>query len=272
MPRFHIATPLRGVAPGATVDLPEDVVRHLHVLRLAPGDALTLFDGTGGEYAARLDTLAKRQAIAIVGEHDAREAETPYSVTLAQGIAGGDKMDWLIEKAVELGVQRVVPLATARSVVRLSGERAQRRAEHWRAITRAACEQCGRNRIPEIAEPTGFDAWMSIAAADAPGAQGKSKSAEAAQFAGHPASSGIEAPIRLMLSPRAEGGLELLPEQAPTAPVEILIGPEGGLSPEEETGALAAGYRPILLGSRILRTETAALAMLSAFATRWRGW
>jgi 16S rRNA (uracil1498-N3)-methyltransferase len=269
MPRFHLATPLQALAPGAAIDLPDDIVRHVHVLRLEPGDTITLFDGTGGEYLARLDDIAKRHATATLGEHDPREAETPYSVTLAQGIAGGDKMDWLIEKAVELGVQRVVPLATARSVVRLSGERAQRRAEHWRAITRAACEQCGRNRVPEIVEPTGFDAWIGGAASRVPDT---SKASAPGEATGAAESSSSQAPIRLMLSPRAEGGLDLLPERAPKAPVEILIGPEGGLSPEEENDALAAGYRPILLGSRILRTETAALAMLAAFATRWQGW
>jgi 16S rRNA (uracil1498-N3)-methyltransferase len=164
-----------------------------------------------------------------------------------QGIAGGDKMDWLIEKAIELGVRRVVPLVTVRSVVRLSGERAQRRAEHWRALASAACEQCGRNRVPHIDTPAPFDRWL-----DGNGIPG-----------GH---------LRLMLSPRAQGGLELLPEAAPAGPVELLIGPEGGLSADEETAALAAGYLPISLGSRILRTETAGLAMLAALATRWGGW
>ena len=248
MPRFHIDIPLRALAPGAVIDLPEDVVRHVQVLRLEPGDTLTLFDGAGGEYAARLNEVAKRYANATLGEHDSRESEPPYSVTLAQGIAGGDKMDWLIEKAVELGVRRIVPLSTARSVVRLSGDRAQKRTDHWRAIVRAACEQCGRNRVPEVDAPMGLAAWVDTPVADAP------------------------VPTRLMLSPRATRGLDALPTEAPTAPIEILIGPEGGLSPEEEAAALEAGYEPISLGNRILRTETAALAMLAAFATRWNGW
>jgi 16S rRNA (uracil1498-N3)-methyltransferase len=247
MPRFHIATPLQALASGATVELPEEVVRHLHVLRLQAGDAVTVFDGAGGEYPATLGDIGKRHATARLGTHDAREAETPYAVTLVQGIAGGDKMDWLIEKAIELGVRRVVPLVTVRSVVRLSGERAQRRAEHWRALARAASEQCGRNRIVHIDAPTPFERWLDDGATQ-------------------------QGPLRLMLSPRAQGGLELLPQAAPADPVELLIGPEGGLSPDEETAALAAGYLPISLGSRILRTETAGLAMLAALATRWGGW
>jgi 16S rRNA (uracil1498-N3)-methyltransferase len=247
MPRFHIAAPLQALASGVIIELPEEVVRHLHVLRLQAGDAVTLFDGAGGEYPATLGDIGKRHATARLGTHDAREAETPYAVTLVQGIAGGDKMDWLIEKAIELGVRRVVPLVTVRSVVRLSGERAQRRAEHWRALASAACEQCGRNRVPQIDTPTPFNRWLD--------------------------GNGIpDGHLRLMLSPRAQGGLELLPEAAPAGPVELLIGPEGGLSADEETAALAAGYLPISLGSRILRTETAGLAMLAALATRWGGW
>ncbi|RKP48706.1 16S rRNA (uracil(1498)-N(3))-methyltransferase [Pararobbsia silviterrae] len=246
MPRFFIDTLLQSIPPGVPLTLPEDVARHIQVLRLAPDDALTLFDGSGGEYHARLDTLGKRSASVTLGEHDPREAETPYAITLAQGIAGGDKMDWILEKAVELGVRRMVPLSTTRSVVRLNGERAQRRTEHWRGIARAACEQCGRNRVPEVDAPTDFDAWV-----DAP------RTGDT---------------LRIMLSPRAEGGLERLPEQAPQHDVELLIGPEGGLSPEEETAALAAGYRPLSLGRRVLRTETAGLAVLAALATRWSGW
>lgn len=259
MPRFFLATPLRALAPGAVVELPDDIVRHVHVLRLEPGDTITLFDGTGGEYPARLDDIAKRSAAATLGEHDPREAEPPYSVTLAQGIAGGDKMDWLIEKAVELGVRRIVPLATVRSVVRLTGERALKRTEHWRAIVRAACEQSGRNSVPVVDAPIDFARWVgTVTAAPTPGAE----------------TSPIPqpAPIRLMLSPRAMHRLDALPAALPSAPIEILIGPEGGLSPDEEIAALAAGYQPISLGNRILRTETAALAMLAAFATRWNGW
>jgi 16S rRNA (uracil1498-N3)-methyltransferase len=248
MPRFHIAAPAPAFAPGATVELPEEIVRHLQVLRLQAGDAVTLFDGTGGEYPATLGEIGKRHAAARLGEHAPREAETPYAVTLVQGIAGGDKMDWLIEKAVELGVRRVVPLVTVRSVVRLSGERAQRRAEHWRALAAAACEQCGRNRVPEIDAPAAFERWLDGERAAPDGG------------------------LRLMLSPRAQGGLELLPVAAPAGPVQCLIGPEGGLSVDEETAALAAGYLPVSLGSRILRTETAGLAMLAALATRWGGW
>ncbi len=158
MPRFFIATlpqlTPRPLHAGATIELAKTFVRHLHVLRLQAGDTVTLFDGTGGDISGH----ARRDRQAPCGR-DARPArsartETPYAVTLAQGIAGGDKMDWLLEKAIELGVRRGRALTTVRSVVRLSGERAQRRAEHWRALARAACEQCGRNRIPEIDAPS----------------------------------------------------------------------------------------------------------------------
>jgi 16S rRNA (uracil1498-N3)-methyltransferase len=264
MPRFHIAAAPQALASSAVVELPEEVVRHLHVLRLQAGDAVTLFDGTGGEYPATLGDIGKRHASARLGTHDAREAETPYAVTLVQGIAGGDKMDWLIEKAIELGIRRVVPLVTVRSVVRLSGERAQRRAEHWRALARAACEQCGRNRVPQIDAPAPFERWI-----DQIGTPRKAAAADATEDV---QGEQTPRPLRLMLSPRAQGSLELLPQAAPADPVELLIGPEGGLSADEETAALAAGYLPISLGSRILRTETAGLAMLAALATRWGGW
>jgi 16S rRNA (uracil1498-N3)-methyltransferase len=136
MPRFFVAAPL---VAGETLSLPDDVVRHIQVLRLQTGDALDLFDGKGGEYRAHLLEIGKRTAIVQLDEFVAREAEPPYRITLAQGVAGGDKMDWLIEKSVELGVSSIVPLTAERGVVRLSSERAVRRQLHWQALVHAAC-------------------------------------------------------------------------------------------------------------------------------------
>lgn len=236
-PRFFVDAAL---AADAVLDLPETVVRHVQVLRLAPGDAITLFNGQGGSYAASLAEIGKRHAVARIGTHDAAEAETPFAVTLAQGLAGGDKMDWLIEKAVELGVAGIQPLQANRSVVRLSGERALKRQAHWQALVEAACEQCGRNRLPSLAPVATFEAWL--AAAPATGA-------------------------RLLLSPRAEGSLpELASAHRDTwraQGVTLLVGPEGGLSPDEEEAARRAGFIGVSLGPRILRTETAGLACLA---------
>ncbi|KAI3594873.1 16S rRNA (uracil(1498)-N(3))-methyltransferase [Cupriavidus sp. U2] len=236
-PRFFVDAAL---AADAVLDLPEAVVRHVQVLRLAPGDAVTLFNGQGGSHAATLAEIGKRHATAQIGAHDASDAEAPFAVTLAQGLAGGDKMDWLIEKAVELGVAAIQPLQAARSVVRLSGDRALKRQAHWQALVQAACEQCGRNRLPHLAPVATFEAWL--AAAPATGA-------------------------RLLLSPRATGSLPELAQAHRdawrTEGVTLLIGPEGGLSPDEEDAARRAGFIGVSLGPRILRTETAGLACLA---------
>ena len=187
MPRFFVDGPL---AAGKTLPLPDDVVRHVHVLRLQTGDAITLFDGAGGEYQAELVEIAKRAAVARIDQHSDREAEPPYRVTLAQGVAGGDKMDWLVEKAVELGVAAIAPLTAERGVVRLAGERALRRQAHWQALVRAACEQCGRNRVPDVAPPRDLDAWLG----QLPPA--------------------LDGELRLLLSPRAEVSFALAARRA----------------------------------------------------------
>lgn len=244
--RFFVDAPLRA---DGIVTLPPDVTRHVQVLRLQSGDALALFDGTGGQYRARLTEIDKRTAIAQVDAFEPTETEPPYRVTLAQGIAGGDKMDWVIEKAVELGVAAIAPLSTARGVVRLSGERAEKRVAHWRGIVRASCEQCGRNRVPEVGPVRHFDAWLDTLP-DTP-ANGE---------------------LRLLLSPRASIPFAALPDAPPAAPVTLLIGPEGGLSPAEEDAARARGFTAVSLGPRVLRTETAGAAVLAALAARWGGW
>lgn len=246
MPRFFVDS---AFAPGTVIALPDEVARHVQVLRLQAGDALTLFNGRGGQHTARLVEVERRSALAEIGEFEPVEAEPPYRITLAQGIAGGDKMDWLVEKAVELGVSNIAPLVTTRGVVRLSAERASRRQAHWQAIVRAACEQCGRNRIPDIEPALELSKWLT--AAPAPGEPGA---------------------LRLMLSPRAHATFDALPGTAPNAHVTLLIGPEGGLSPAEEESAISHGFMPLSLGARVLRTETAGMAMLAALAARWGGW
>jgi 16S rRNA (uracil1498-N3)-methyltransferase len=245
-PRFFVEASL---APDLTFELPADVARHVQVLRLAEGDFLTLFNGEGGEFAAQLLEIGKRSALVRIEAHRAREAEAPYRITLAQGIAGGDKMDWLIEKAVELGVAQVTPLGTARSVVKLSGERAEKRVTHWQGIVRAACEQCGRNRVPNVAPVRDLRAWLD-------------------KLPEQP----VDGELRLLLSPRASIPFSELPALAPSGEITLLFGPEGGLSPDEEEAARAHGFTAVQLGARILRTETAGIAVLAALAARWGGW
>ncbi|WP_179404811.1 16S rRNA (uracil(1498)-N(3))-methyltransferase [Burkholderia guangdongensis] len=246
VPRFFVDAALRA---GDVLALPPDVARHAHVLRLQPGDALALFDGSGGQYRAELVEIDKRAALARLDAFEPADAEPPYRVTLAQGIAGGDKMDWVIEKAVELGAAAIMPLSTARGVVRLSGERAEKRVAHWRGIVRASCEQCGRNRVPDVAPVQGYDAWLATLP-DAP----------------------ADGELRLLLSPRASIPFAALPAAPPAAPVTLLIGPEGGLAPAEENAARERGFTAVSLGPRVLRTETAGAAVLAALAARWGGW
>jgi len=246
MPRFFVAAPLY---PDDVLALPDDVVRHVLVLRLQPGDSIALFNGEGGEYSAELVEVERRSARVKIREFRALEVEPPYRLTLAQGIAGGDKMDWLIEKAVELGASGFVPLSTARSVVRLAGERAQRRQQHWQGVVRASCEQCGRNRVPDVMPVQEIGGWLdALPREPQPGE------------------------LRLLLSPRASISFAALPEAPPQSEVTVLIGPEGGLSGDEETAAIELGFTAVGLGPRILRTETAGIAILAALAARWGGW
>ncbi|HEX8788022.1 MAG TPA: 16S rRNA (uracil(1498)-N(3))-methyltransferase [Telluria sp.] len=241
MPRFYCPQPLH---PGATVDLPEAVAHHLHVVRQQPGDALTLFNGAGGQVRARLVEIGKRRASATVEAHEAVEAELPYPITLVQGLPEGSKMDWIVEKAVELGVTGIVPLAAQRSVVRLSGERADKRLAHWQGVVVSAAEQCGRNRLAEVAPVQDFNRWIAEPAADA---------------------------TRILLSPRADASLAAWARATPARATCLLVGPEGGFSAQEEEAALAAGALPLSMGPRVLRTETAGLAALAILAAAWGG-
>ncbi len=238
MPRFFVPQPL---SVGASVILPEAVAHHLHVVRSAPGDALTLFNGEGGEYAATLTTLERRRAQAEVQDFSPREAELPYALTLAQALPEGSKMDWIIEKAVELGAATIQPLAARRSVVRLSTERAEKKLSHWQGIVVAASEQCGRNRLARVAEPAAFADWI---------------------VEGEPH-------IRILLSPRAGQSLAEWALGHPPQPLSLLIGPEGGFTAEEEHMALAQGVLALSMGTRVLRTETAGMVAIAALNAIW---
>jgi 16S rRNA (uracil1498-N3)-methyltransferase len=228
-PRFYLA---QGLRADARLELPPDAAHHAaRVLRLSPGDPLVLFDGTGGEYEASVSSVARGNVQVQVGAHHDRERESPLQVTLLQGLTSADRMDFIIQKAVELGVAAIQPVLCGKSVVRLSAERAAARREHWRRVAIAACEQCGRNRVPEIRQPLA----VSRCAVER-GAAGA------------------------LLSPRGAIGLKEFARN----PLAIAVGPEAGFDAEEERSFAAAGFIAVRLGPRVLRTETAALAALAA--------
>lgn len=246
------------LSAGSIVTLPEDTAAHLtRVLRLRAGALLTVFDGRGGEYHARLlepgpGTSAReitggrtsRAAVQVeIGEYRAVDRESPFPVTLLQCLARGERMDWIVQKATELGVATIAPLTSRYSVVQLDAAAAARRLAHWRGVALGACEQCGRNRLPEILEPRDLEtACAAIAAAASP-------------------------PLRLLLLPEAAVSLPqaLQSAEAPdAAAIALLVGPEGGLAEPELAAALAHGFVPCRLGPRILRAETAPLAALAA--------
>ena len=223
--------------------LPAEAAQHaVRALRMRAGDALVLFDGQGGEYAATLADVGKREVTVCRGPWRAIERESCLPIRLVQCVQGGDKMDFTIQKAVELGVAEIVPVISQRSVVRLDGERALKRLEHWRQIIIAASEQCGRNRLCVVQPISHYDSWVVQAGAAVDGAQ------------------------RILLSPLASASIVSL--SRPSA-VELLVGPEGGLAPREMDTALRACFSPIRLGPRVLRTETAGLAVLAAIHARW---
>lgn len=238
MPRFYCAQPL---AIGQIVNLPDLVARHVQVLRLAPGDLITLFNGEGGEYTATLSSIGKKEAIAEVKTFSSHEVELPYAITLAQALPEASKMDWIVEKAVELGVAGIQPLSAQRCVVRLLPERAAKKSIHWQGIIVAACEQSGRNRLPHLAEPTSFSDWIG-------------------QHDMH---------LRILLTPRAEQSLSEWARHHPPQAVTLLIGPEGGFSEQEEDTARTHNVLPLAMGPRVLRTETAGLAALAALNAAW---
>jgi 16S rRNA (uracil1498-N3)-methyltransferase len=232
--RVFVTGPL---ATGERAAIGGDAANHIaRVLRLRAGDPLTLFDGRGGEYEARIEALQGAKVVAEIGEHRPVERESALQITLLQGIARGDRMDTIVQKATELGVTRIVPVITERSVVKLAPHTAHRKHAHWLGIAVAACEQCGRNRVPELAQP------QSVTEA------ARQESAPDAR--------------RITLQPGATA--TLASAAAGRAPITLLIGPEGGLSPVEAEAAARAGFIGCRIGPRILRTETASLAAIAA--------
>lgn len=242
MPRFFCPETLE---VGATVVLPDKVAHHVHVLRLGPDTTITLFNGEGGEYSARLIPPEKKNgpALAQIKIHHPLEIEVPYALTLAQALPEGSKMDWIVEKAVELGAFGLHPLSSQRSVVKLNEERARKKADHWQNIVISASEQCGRNRLMRIPELSGFQDWIMQK----------------------------DLHRRILLSPRAMFSLSDWARHHPPQALTIVVGPEGGFTDAEENLALERDALMLGLGPRVLRTETCGIAALSAINAIWGG-
>lgn len=238
MPRFYCPIPL---ALGLTVRLPDHVAHHVQVLRMQQGDLVTLFNGAGGEYTASLSLIEKKSVSVLLKAFSPREVELPYAITLAQALPEGSKLDWIIEKSVELGVTAIQPLAAQRCVVRLDPERAGKKQVHWQGVIVAAAEQSGRNRLPLMAPPTSLAVWL-------------------AQQDLHK---------RVLLSPRGEQSLSDWARHQPAQALTLLIGPEGGFTETEEQLACKHGAIMLSMGPRVLRTETAGLAALAALNAIW---
>jgi 16S rRNA (uracil1498-N3)-methyltransferase len=238
MPRFHCTAPLQ---TGALIDLPAGAARHVQVLRMQPGGVITLFSGAlnGGEFEATITRMGRSDVQVQVGAHLAIEREPKRQVHLAMGVPANDRMDWLVEKATELGVASIQPLMTERSVLRLSGERADKKRAHWQAVAVAACEQCGRNRVPAVYAVMNLSTWLAAL----------------------PESAGQASRLLLSLRPETQAFASLWNT---LGDVTFLSGPEGGLGPTEEDAALARHFAPVSLGTRVLRAETAGLAALAA--------
>lgn len=238
--RVHVDLPL---APGSTLRLPEDASAHLvRVLRLSAGDACVLFNGDGNDYRSRLTAASKREVAVEVLAAEPANTESPLRLVLAQAIARGEKMDWILQKATELGVSAIAPIVTERTEVRLDGERGEKRLAHWRGVVVAACQQSGRARIPRIAEPRSLADWCASLANAGPGKH----------------------EVRLALDPGAELSVSrVLPPDTGQALV-LAVGPEGGLSERDLLQLRQTGFVGLHLGPRILRTETAGMAALAA--------
>jgi len=230
MPRFYCPVPLQ---TGLALSLPPGAARHVQVLRMQPGGVITLFNGEGGEFDATVTRMGRSDVDVEVGTHHLVEREAARAVHLLAGITANERMDWLVEKATELGVASITPLAAERSVLKLKGERADKKLAHWQGVAVAAAEQCGRNRVPVVHPAVTLKEWLAQA----------------------------EPGERWVLS--LSEGTQATSAMAGAAPVTVLSGPEGGLSPSEEAIALAAGFIPISLGSRVLRAETAPLVVLA---------
>ena len=238
MARFYCPLPL---VSGQVMDLPPTAARHVQVLRMQPGHTLTLFNGEGGEFSAEVQHMGRSDVRVVVGEHRLLECEAAVQVHLAVGMPANERMDWLVEKATELGVHRITPLMTERSVIRLTGERAEKKQAHWQAVAASASEQCGRNRVPVIDMPERLDAWLARQTSQADRVHGVLS---------------LHASTQPLQALRAGAGV------TPSAWV-LLNGPEGGLTDAEDAAVRAKGFAAVSLGARVLRAETAALGALA---------
>ena len=236
MPRFYLPTAL---APHTTLNLPDNIIRHIHVLRLNAGDSITLFNGTGNDFAATWQTIGKRHAECHIHAQRQPENESPLAITLVQAISSGERMDFTLQKSVELGVRAIQPIISERCVVRLSGERADKRVQRWQDIVIAACEQSGRSIVPTVQPIVSFSDYLRQ----------------------------MPPELHLMMSLRRATTLRDITPAPQT--LRLMIGPEGGWTPAEEQAALAAGVQTITLGKRVLRTETAAMAAMAAMQVLW---
>lgn len=238
MPRFYLAISLFSEQ---SVELPSDVVRHINVLRLREGQKIVLFNGNGKAYTAVLRKLSKKSAQAeVIEETAADDKESCLDITLVQAVSSGERMDFTLQKSVELGIKQIIPVVSTRSIVKLDGERAEKRVMRWQEIVVSACEQCGRNVVPRVMPIMGFRQMLE---------------------------SLPEGGMRLLLG--LNGARKLGNQIDKPKRIVFMVGPEGGWTPDEEQQALSAGFEAILLGPRILRTETAALAALAAMQTLW---
>lgn len=236
--RLHVELPL---ARGAELALPTGAARHVQVRRLQPGDRVTLFDGQGADWSAEIVSMGRSDVQVRIGDAQPVQRELPWPVTLAFGMPANERMDALVEKATELGAAMLQPLVCERSVLRLAGDRAERRREHWQAVAVAACEQCGRARVPAVAPVLTLAQWLGQAAATGE---------------------------RVLLAAPRDGDAAVALHALPAGPLTALSGPEGGFTPAEQAQAVAAGFQPVRLGPRVLRADTAPLALLAAWGLR----
>lgn len=237
MPRFHLP---ENLSVGQTVALPDNIVRHLNVLRVRPNENITLFDGKGKAHAARLTVLEKRRAEAEILHEDTTDNESPLNITLIQSISSGERMDFTLQKSVELGVTAIQPVISERCIVRLDGERAAKRLARWQEIVISACEQSGRNTVPPVLPIIGYREALNKMPSES---------------------------TKLIMS--INRARKLGDIRQPSGAIVFMVGPEGGWTEQEEQQAFDAGFQAVTLGKRILRTETAPLAALAAMQTLW---
>lgn len=237
MPRFHLP---ENLSVGQTVALPDNIVRHLNVLRVRPNENITLFDGKGKAHAARLTVLEKRRAEAEILHEETADTESPLNITLIQSISSGERMDFTLQKSVELGVTAIQPVISERCIVRLDGERAAKRLARWQEIVISACEQSGRNTVSPVLPIIGYREALDKMPSES---------------------------TKLIMS--INRARKLGDIRQPSGAIVFMVGPEGGWTEQEEQQAFDAGFQAVTLGKRILRTETAPLAALAAMQTLW---